>query len=241
MLFKNDIINYKPITKGDLMNFELTKYIPIIDFLAEVLGEHTEIVLQEIYKEETGYVSSIVYIKHNISGRKIGAPGTDFVAKIIKSQEFKTKDYVVNYTGRSAQGHLLRSSSMFLKDTEDNLIGMLCINIDDSQLVKMSSLFNMGLQMLEGYLVDNQKNIQDNARVHVQENMYLSPDTSLEDAIYEFTGNKNIILSQMSKKKRKQSFHTYMIMDFLNLKILSQKRQPFSLCQRLASTNISKR
>lgn len=186
------------------MNLELTKYIPMIDFLAEVLGKHTEIVLQDIYKEDAGYVSSVVYIKNNISGRKIGAPGTDFVSKIIKSQEFKNKDYIVNYTGKSAQGNLLKSSSMFIKDKANNLIGMLCINIDESQLVRMASLFDMGLQTLQDYLKDNQKNLPSDGQTPVQENMYLTHDTSIEEAIYEFTGNKKIILSQMSKKKKKE-------------------------------------
>lgn len=182
------------------MKEELKKYVLIIDFISETFGKKVECVLQEVIKQGSQYTSSIVYIKNSISGRKIGSPGTDFVSHVIKSKIFITEQFIVNYQGKSMDGNLLKSSSMFIKDKNNNLIGILCINIDESKLVKTEYLLDKGLQTLKQYFDDNSsiKNID------VQENMYITPIISIESAIINLFGTNDIDIINMSKSQKKE-------------------------------------
>ena len=50
---------------------------------------------------------------------------------------YETDDFLCNYKGIAENGHLLRSSTMFIKDTQGNPVGLLCINFDDSRFLDM--------------------------------------------------------------------------------------------------------
>jgi predicted transcriptional regulator YheO len=98
-----------------------------MDFLAEVFGDDAEIVLHDM----TDMDGSVVAIRNNhISGRKVGAPATNMALKIINAGNYKTINYLTNYKGVSKEGKTLKSSTFFIKDDQQQLIGMLCINID---------------------------------------------------------------------------------------------------------------
>lgn len=110
------------------MNKLLERYVPLVDFLGEALGEYVEIVLQDV----TGDNYSIVKIANNhISNRQVGAPLTNLALQMIASDEWKNKDYICDYYGTSVDGRLLKGSTFFIKE-EGKLIGMLCINADVS-------------------------------------------------------------------------------------------------------------
>jgi len=72
--------------------------------------------------------SSIIAIRNgHISGRKIGGPMTDLALKLMNEKYYMKNDYVVK-SGRTKDGKLLASSTFFIKDENQELIGMLCIN-----------------------------------------------------------------------------------------------------------------
>jgi predicted transcriptional regulator YheO len=109
----------------------LEPYIPVVDFLAEVLGNDAEIVLHDVSDID----KSIVAIRNNhISNRKIGDPATNLVLKILKDQKYGDQNYIANYQGLSESGKTLKSSTYFIRDGEHRIIGMLCINIDFEKL-----------------------------------------------------------------------------------------------------------
>jgi predicted transcriptional regulator YheO len=111
---------------------DIKEYIPIVKFLAKTLGPNTEVVLHDL----TNYDNSIIAIENgHISGRKVGGPVTDLVLQIAKSKRYKTEDYITNYTGKSKEGKLLKSSTFFIKNFDDELVGMLCINVDVSMFI----------------------------------------------------------------------------------------------------------
>ena len=81
----------------------------------------------------SGVQNSIIAIANNhISGRDVGAPLTNVALKILMDKSYETQDYRLHYCGMSAKGKVLRSSTMFIKQN-GKLIGMLCINFDDSK------------------------------------------------------------------------------------------------------------
>jgi predicted transcriptional regulator YheO len=108
-------------------------YLTLVDFLSEILGKNHEIVLHDL----TDLNNSIIAIKNNNSGRNVGGPATDLVLKIINNKELQLRNYISNYKGYSKNGEKFRSSTFFIRDIDDNLIGMLCINSDLSAIDKL--------------------------------------------------------------------------------------------------------
>ena len=134
------------IKKGvRLINDYLKKYIPLVDFLAEVFGDDAEVVLQDV----SDFNNSVVSIRNNhISGRKLGAPATNLVLKVMNGN-FTDKNYVTNYRGVSAAGKIVRSSTYFIKDDKNVVIGMLCINIDIDKFVQLKNHLDAILKIPE--------------------------------------------------------------------------------------------
>lgn len=113
----------------------IKKYIPLVDFLAAVLGPNSEIVLNDI----TDLDHSVVYIKNGqLTNRHLGDPASNFVLKIIKNHLDKGINYIANYSGKSKSHPSLRSSTFFLRDKDQQLIGMLCINTDQAPIEQLS-------------------------------------------------------------------------------------------------------
>ena len=73
----------------------------------------------------------------SISGRSVGAPITNAALRMIMQKQYETSDYNLNYTGQLANGKTIRSSTMFIKDG-GKLVGLLCINFDDSRFHEIS-------------------------------------------------------------------------------------------------------
>lgn len=118
---------------------KLKKYIPLVEFISKVLGENSEVVLHDIKNPD----NSIVAIENgSISGRKINGPLTDLALKIIKDKSYKDKNYICNYKGNSKGNKIFRSSSYFLKDDNKELIGMICVNTDISDILKARDVLN---------------------------------------------------------------------------------------------------
>ena len=111
----------------------LQHYIKLTEFLGQALGPDYEVALHDM----TDKNRSIVAIANNhISGREIGAPLTNVALKILMDKATKRRTTVCT-TAVSAEGKTLRSSTMFIKHN-GKLVGMLCINFDDSRYLAAS-------------------------------------------------------------------------------------------------------
>lgn len=118
-------------------------YIPLVEFLGNVLGSHCEVVLHDVGTIE----KSIVAIKNGqISNRKVGGSLTDLALKILKEKSYLEKDYLINYSGKTKDGKILRSSTYFIKDEQGNVTGMLCINMDISAMIEARNLLDQLIQ-----------------------------------------------------------------------------------------------
>jgi len=114
----------------DCMNRTMLKqYTKLVEFLGLTLGPTYEITLHDV----NGRNSSIVAICNgSISGRDLDSPPTTMALKAIEDNA-EGKDYSVNYNGLTSGSRVLRSSTFYIKDANGNLVGMLCINFDDSK------------------------------------------------------------------------------------------------------------
>ena len=125
------------------MNPLLKPYLPLVDFLAVVLGKNTEIVLHDVLDID----KSIIAIGNNhISGRVVGSPATNLVLKILKDGNAENMHSLTNYKGVSTTGKELRSSTFFIRDDAQKIIGLLCINIDNEKLVQFRDYLDGVLQ-----------------------------------------------------------------------------------------------
>ncbi|MBM7624879.1 helix-turn-helix transcriptional regulator [Sporohalobacter salinus] len=112
-----------------MKNKILEHYRILVEYLAKVLGENFEIVLHDLSNIE----NSIIAIKNgHVSGRKKGDALTDLALKIVNDHKDLEDKYLINYTGHTKDGKELRSSTLFIKNEQKEMIGMLCINIDVS-------------------------------------------------------------------------------------------------------------
>ena len=73
---------------------------------------------------------SLVYICGSVTGRAIGAPATDLLVKTLKNAK-KLED-MHNYRTTSGDGRTLKSSTIFIKDSNNIPIFAFCINFDTS-------------------------------------------------------------------------------------------------------------
>ena len=110
-------------------------------FLSEVLGPCYETVLYDL----TLTPPSVVAIYNgSISGRAVGSPMTSMLQKMIADGVAKDNDWIANYRGLAANGKTLRCSTHFIKDEAGELIGLLCVNFDDTRYLELShNIFSM--------------------------------------------------------------------------------------------------
>ena len=107
----------------------LRQYVKLTEFLGAALGPDYEVALHDLTDKSR---SIIAIVNGYISGREIGAPLTNMALGVLKDGSYEWQDYRLHYSGVSAAGNPLRSSTMFIKE-DGKLIGMLCINFDDSR------------------------------------------------------------------------------------------------------------
>ena len=110
-------------------NLILQHYIKLTEFLGKALGPDYEVALHDLTRKDR----SIIAIANNyISGREVGAPLTNMALSSLRDKSYERMDYHLHYYSINVNGKDLRSSTFFIKDS-GKLIGLLCINFDDSR------------------------------------------------------------------------------------------------------------
>ena len=99
---------------------DLESYKVLVDFLADYLGENTEVVLHDL----SDCQSSIVAIRNgDISGRELGLRLRTMALSSLR-MSLQEAPYRVNYRGMSPRGNIIRSATYFIKDDDGELIGL---------------------------------------------------------------------------------------------------------------------
>lgn len=109
----------------------------VADSIALTFGINCEVVIHD-FKDMS---SSIVYIAGNITKRKVGGPITDLIFKEFREYGDKVQN-MYNYTTRTKDGKILKSSTIFLKNSDNKVIGCLCINIDMSHFINLKLILD---------------------------------------------------------------------------------------------------
>ena len=143
----------------------LESYLPLVDFIAAVFGKNCEVVLHDLRKLD----HSIIAIKNNhITGRTLNDTITDFALDIIHTEKHKEKNYICNYVGKTGNGKKnVRASTYFIKDEKQNLIGMLCTNIDVTALSNARKHIDDLIMINESAEAEEKENFSLNINDHI--------------------------------------------------------------------------
>jgi len=155
------------------MNPLLASFLPLVDFLADILGKDAEVVLHDVLDIN----KSIIAIRNNhISGREVGSPATNLVLKILIDGDSSKVDSLTNYQGVSANGKKLRSSTYFIRNENRKIIGMLCINFDNEKLIQFRDY-------LDSLIMSSKDKEQENPVEHLSMTVDKLAYDSIEDVI----------------------------------------------------------
>ncbi len=122
-------------TKKDEQIIESMKNV--VKGLAALLGNDSEIVLHSL--KDINH--SVVAIENgHVTGRIIGSILTDAGKKIIKDVNVSKKVFIGPYRSISPSGRILRSVTIPIKNSEEEIIGFLCINMEIGKFLQIEEL-----------------------------------------------------------------------------------------------------
>jgi predicted transcriptional regulator YheO len=117
----------------------IEQFIPLVDAIAGTFGKNCEVVLHNLRKPQ----QSIIKIANgHVTGRDVGAPITDFGLFQLEKHNLRnlTNDSIIGYRSKTKKGAELRSTTIFIKNSKDKIVGALCINIDISAYVSAKNV-----------------------------------------------------------------------------------------------------
>ena len=176
----------------------LYSYKTTVKFLGSVLGPDYEVVLQDL----SNINHSVIAIENgHISGRTIGSPLTSAVFQMLSSKVYEEDDFIANYKGVAENGHILRSSSMFIKDSNGNPIGLLCINFDE----KLFSLIHPGnfVKNISSGIAESKENVKDLSS-RITENFAIDVASLREQIFNDATANFTTPVDRLNQNERKE-------------------------------------
>ena len=110
-------------------NFDMLSRI--IKGIAAQFGENCEVVLHDLTRN---YEHTIVAIENgHVTGRKVGDSGTNMGLEILRGTSSGADQY--NYVNRTLDNKIIKSSSIYLKDSNGDITGSICINFDITGLL----------------------------------------------------------------------------------------------------------
>ena len=111
---------------------EMGMFKQLLNLIAAQFGSKCEVVLHDLEKD---YSSTIVDIRNgHITNRKIGGCGSNLGLEVLSGSVIDGDRF--NYVTTTSDGKILRSSSMYIRNSEGKVIGSLCINLDITESIQ---------------------------------------------------------------------------------------------------------
>lgn len=131
---------------------EIEFFEKILTLLERHFNDNCEIVLHDLLKP---YEHTIVDIRNgDVTGRKIGGCGSNLGLEVLKGS-VKNGD-IYNYITYTDNNKVLRSSTIYIRDDDENVIGSICINTDISESLAFEKyLKNFNKYSVEINNIDN--------------------------------------------------------------------------------------
>lgn len=120
-----DLLDQRPF---DAIDFDILKsYEAVVDGLAMLIGSHCEIVLHSLQDLKC---SAIRIANGEHTGRKIGSPITDLALRMLHDMTGADSSVSKCYFTRAKSGVLMKSVTIAIRNREQRVIGLLCINMN---------------------------------------------------------------------------------------------------------------
>lgn len=114
---------------------KLRAYIPLVHFLGRALGKNYEVFLYDLSQAE----HRILAIENGfLSGRSEGSLMKDVIIKVLKNEEKKNKNELIQKDAVSRDGRHFKSSSLLIRDEKGKPIGAMCINFMIDDFIKIN-------------------------------------------------------------------------------------------------------
>ena len=127
------------------VNDEFNNLSRIVKMISEQFGMNCEVILHDLTKD---YNHTIVSIENgHITNRKVGGAGSNLGLQVLAGKKKEGDEY--SYITQTKDGKLLRSSTVYLRDDENKVIGALCVNYDISDLMMAKNVIDDAMMFNE--------------------------------------------------------------------------------------------
>lgn len=106
---------------------------PLVEGISKTFGRNCEVVLHDFQQPE----NSIVAIAGDVTCRRVGGSVSQIGLSIMAAGD--DAEDQCNYITRAPNGHVLKSTTMVLRDPDGHVFGALCINLDVTDLRLLAS------------------------------------------------------------------------------------------------------
>lgn len=189
----------------------LVHYIRLTEFLANVLGPHYEISLYDLTLKNKPLIA---IANRHITKRIIGEPPNTEEEIMIKEGIEKDQNFSINYCTYSISGRQIRTSSFFIKSSNNELIGLFCLHFDDSRFLDISKAI-LGLCHPDNFV---NYNLQFDLHYKEYDNTELPAVSSskeiehfhmngISNFIHEFAEHENLNLHKLNQKDKLKIIH----------------------------------
>ncbi|MEA9390867.1 transcriptional regulator [Acerihabitans sp. TG2] len=120
-----DVLDERPFSPID--HEILSSYESVVDGLAMLIGGHCEIVLHSLEDLKS---SAVRIANGEHTGRKIGSPISDLALRMLHDMAGEDSSVSKAYFTRAKNGVLMKSVTIAIRNSEQRVIGLLCININ---------------------------------------------------------------------------------------------------------------
>ncbi|MGL9722554.1 helix-turn-helix transcriptional regulator [Sodalis sp. (in: enterobacteria)] len=205
-----DLLDERPFSAVD--HEILASYEAVVDGLAMLIGGHCEIVLHSLQDLKC---SAVRIANGEHTGRKVGSPISDLALRMLHDMAGEDSSVSRAYFTRAKNGVLMKSVTIAIRNREQRVIGLLCINMNldvpFSQIMQTfippetqdiatsvnfaSSVDDLVAQTLEFTIeeVNADRNVSNNAKNRqIVLNLYEKGIFDIKDAINQVADRLNI-------------------------------------------------
>lgn len=162
---------------------KLKSMIPVAYAVQATVGQYCEVAIHDLRHPD----KSLVYLAGNVTSRQLGAPITDLVLLSLRKYGDECQDFI-NYTSTTRDGKTLRSSTSFIRNDNNKIIGCICINIDISPLLSWKYFLESSLAPA--------------GNPPLEETFTNDISETLNNIIKATLGNSPIPVTELSKEKK---------------------------------------
>lgn len=105
------------------------------DAISQLMGKNCEVAIHDFYDLN----NSLIYLKGEVTGRKVGAPVSSELFRLLNKYGDQVEDRV-NYRMRLQGGRIVRSATTFIRNDAGNIMGCFCVNYDVTELLNMRDM-----------------------------------------------------------------------------------------------------